>query len=182
MRTKYGFIMVTVLLTSCSTIPVFTRSTVPPSVRFEMRTADTLPSPSRIKMLQVGRTDPWTGVEKFIYVDSTPVFTNADVVETRVLEQTDHGLPPDYNVELTLTSSAKSRFAEFTGKRVGHPIAMLVEGKVISAPFVLERIPGGKCWIGTAGLGKELATQIAQGIVGPSSFQWPRTEATPKQN
>lgn len=179
---KHGFILAVGLLASCGAAPVFKRSTVPPSVRFEIRTADTVPSPSRIKMLQVGRTDPWTGVEKFLHVDSTPVFTNADVVETRVLEQTYHGLPPDYTVELTLTSSAKSRFAEFTGKRVGLPIAMLVEGKVISAPLVMDRIPGGKCWMGTAGLGQELATQIAKGIVGPSSFQWPRTEAAPKQD
>ena len=48
------------------------------------------------------------------------------------------------------------------------PIAMLVNGRLVCAPFVRERIPAWKVWMSGGDLGKFLTIQMAKGIVGTS--------------
>jgi len=130
-------------------------------------------------MTQLERTDLISSGGRPLYIDSLPVFTNVDVAKTRVVAFGDEVHRDEYAVELTLTPSASARFAEFTQSWVGHPLAMLVEGKLVSAPFVQERILGGKCQITVEGMGKEMVTRLAQGIVDTSSFRWPQPTVAP---
>ena len=44
----------------------------------------------------------------------------------------------------TLTSEGEQRFADLTGRITGRKLAILVDGEVLSAPVVQERIPGGR--------------------------------------
>lgn len=179
MRTLYGILASLVLLGGCGSAPVFRQTGATPSVRLEILAADTVPGPSRIRMPIVDGSGQVSGRETFVYVDSIPVFANADVLEARVLEFEDVGHRKEFSVELTLTASAKARFAEFTASRVGRPVAFVIEGRLVSAPFVAERIPGGKCQILVEGMGVERATQMAQGIVDTSSFRWPHPMVAP---
>ena len=47
-------------------------------------------------------------------------------------------------IEATLTDDCKARFADFSEQNVGRKIALVVDGEVLSAPIVQERIDGGE--------------------------------------
>ena len=47
-------------------------------------------------------------------------------------------------VMATLTGEGEQRFAELTGRLTGRKLAILVDGEVLSAPVIQERIPGGR--------------------------------------
>lgn len=175
----YGFLASLVILVGCGSTPVFRQTGATPSLRLEILAADTVPGPSRIQKPIVGGSGQVSGRESLVYVDPTPVLTNADVMEARVVVFEDAGHRHENPVELTLTPSAKARFAAFTASRVGRPLAIVIDGRLVSAPFVAEAIPGGKCQILVEGMGVERATQMAQGIVDTSSFRWPNPTAAP---
>ncbi|MCB9495801.1 MAG: hypothetical protein H6686_02835 [Fibrobacteria bacterium] len=117
MRTEIGLIAAVVLLVGCSSAPVYHRTGETPSVRLSIHAADTIPGPSRIRMLQLGRTDPVSGREMFIYVDSTPVFTNVDVLEAKVVDFDDRYGPNDFGVDGRLHSLGEKSFRRLHRKQ-----------------------------------------------------------------
>ncbi|MCP4710005.1 MAG: protein translocase subunit SecD, partial [Planctomycetes bacterium] len=50
-------------------------------------------------------------------------------------------------IEIEFTSEGTEKFREATAKLVGRPLAILLDGKIISAPEVREAIPSGKAQI-----------------------------------
>jgi preprotein translocase subunit SecD len=46
-------------------------------------------------------------------------------------------------VRVELTPDGGRRFEEFTGANIKRRLAILVDGRVASAPVILSRIPGG---------------------------------------
>jgi protein-export membrane protein SecD len=55
--------------------------------------------------------------------------------------------PPKLMVSLTLTRRGGLRFANVTGENVGRKLAIVLDGKVRSAPNINSRIPGGRASI-----------------------------------
>lgn len=57
---------------------------------------------------------------------------------------------PQVSVELDARGAA--RFADATGALRGHKLAIILDDRVMSAPVIMERIPGGRFWL-TLGAG-----------------------------
>src|SRR5262249_16616115 len=56
-------------------------------------------------------------------------------------------------VDFTLKPDGKDKFGQFTSDNVGSYFAIVLDGKVISAPVIDEPIPGGQVQIRSGGIG-----------------------------
>ncbi len=66
---------------------------------------------------------------------------------SRAVVTPDPDRPPGLMVSLTLTRRGGLRFANVTGENVGRKLAIVLDGKVRSAPNINSRIPGGRASI-----------------------------------
>ena len=69
-------------------------------------------------------------------------------------------------IDVTFTEAGGKRFAEITGANVGKQIAIVVDGKVLSAPMLRSAIPGGRAQI-TGRFTAEEAEAIAKALGSP---------------
>lgn len=69
----------------------------------------------------------------------------------------------DYDVILMLKGDAKERFARLTEQNIQRRLAMVLDGKIISAPAIREKIAGGRIVI-SGGFPKEMAEEMAKTI------------------
>jgi preprotein translocase subunit SecD len=99
---------------------------------------------------------PVTGEDVFLHAD--PVVSNADIASACVVT---HGGGPA--VEVTMTATARERFARATEEHVMKRMAILVDGRLVAAPIIRAAIPGGKAIIHGSFDEKE-AQRIAKGI------------------
>lgn len=140
-------LMLITILTGCARMPLREAQ-----VSLEFRPGSHTPEPGMKEMTVVG-----TGA--IVYISNEVVLSNADVKSARVI--TDHSQP---QIEIQFTEAGAARFAEATEKYHRKPIGILVDGRLISAPVVQERITGSRAII--AGLfSEEEAQRIAEGIV-----------------
>lgn len=63
-------------------------------------------------------------------------------------------------IQVTFTEPGAKRFAEATRDHVGQRLAIVIDGKVYSAPKVMMEIPGGKAVI-SGSFSEQEATQLA---------------------
>jgi len=89
-----------------------------------------------------------------------PVYlSNTDIKSTKITDWETHP-----KVEVMLNDSGRIKFAEFTGSNIGKRAAMIVDGKLISAPVINAGISEGKLII--AGFfDHEEAMRIIAGIL-----------------
>ncbi len=104
-----------------------------------------LPAGDLFAFADVLEDDPGGGAPAVVAVRTyvvarDPVLTEADVVEADAALERDQGY---VYVAVTLSDEGARRFAEATGANVGHRMAILVNGKVMSAPVVRDAITGG---------------------------------------
>jgi len=66
-------------------------------------------------------------------------------------------------IEIVFTEDGAKRFSTVTERNIMNPLAILVDGQLLSAPIVRERITGGKALI-SGSFGKAEAERIANGI------------------
>ena len=101
---------------------------LPRLVRVEFRWAETFPGKGLTEATVLG-----TG-EK-IYLHKEVIITNKDIIEARAVNDP---LKKDgiYQVKLVFTKQAAARMAKSTPVRGGQRLAILVDGKVVSAPFI----------------------------------------------
>jgi len=91
--------------------------------------------------------------------------TGADLKSAKVVFDQTTGKPA---VSLEFTSEGASKFEDLTGKNVGKPVPILLDGQLVSAPVVQEKIIGGNAQItGTFTLdeAKNLAIQLNAGAL-----------------
>ena len=140
-----GFIL---LLSACSTPPPSSSS---PRARLEFRPALYTAAP--------GLTERTVkGSDQKVYVSDQVVLSNEHVASAWV-EKTEHGP----NVGIKFTREGKHALAALTEANVSKPLAILVDGEVLGAPIVREKISNGRATIsGTFTL--EEAGRIADGI------------------
>lgn len=100
-------------------------------VKIELRLAESAP---RNGLMEAAIGD--TGQKVFLYPQ--PVVTRRDMESARLLKQEYVGL----EIEVTLTKDGGQRLAEATSKNVGKRLAVLVDGRLIAAPKILNRISG----------------------------------------
>lgn len=63
-------------------------------------------------------------------------------------------------VMISLDDAGTRKFAQLSGANVGKPLAIVLDGKVLSAPMIQEQITGGQAQI-VGGLTQESAQQLA---------------------
>lgn len=83
-----------------------------------------------------------SGARTFV-LEGEPVLTNKDIVEALPAVNSVSGTPDVY-IAITLTPEAGQRFARFTRERVNRRVAILLDGRVNSAPVIKTAIDGGK--------------------------------------
>jgi hypothetical protein len=83
-----------------------------------------------------------TGARTYV-LEGEPVLTNADVLEAMPSVDGRNGVPEVY-IAITLTPEAGERFAAFTRTRVNRRLAIVLDGRINSAPVIRTAIDGGR--------------------------------------
>jgi preprotein translocase subunit SecD len=102
------------------------------------------------------------GGESSLRVTKEAVLDGADVA--RAVAQKDP-ITGDYGVLVTLTEKGKERFATVTERSVGKRLAVIVDGKIVTAPVVRTKIPGGSLVVSGNLTAKE-AGELAEKLNG----------------
>jgi preprotein translocase subunit SecD len=143
---KLLFVALMAMLSACSTPP-----SASPRVLLEFRPATYEQAPGMSE-----RTIK--GSDQKIWIAGQAILANDDVASARA-STTPYGA----QVELAFTRDGARRFAVATEQNLMKPIAILVDGEVLSAPIVREKITGGRAII-SGDFTLEEAQRIASGI------------------
>jgi len=90
-------------------------------------------------------------------VHQVPILTGAEVVDARVAFDNQGGSPI---INFELSAFGGKVFGDFTAKNIGTRLAVVLDGKVFSAPVIRERIGGGNGQI-SGGFSVEEAGSVA---------------------
>ena len=132
------------------------RAPKPLTVPIEFRAAQEQPAPGLTEMAVAG------GDSK-VYVRGEALLTNADIKSAALARATgDAGSP---QIEIVFTKAGRAKFVAATAQAVGKQIAILIDGRVICAPCVREKVTGGRAVI-TGAFSREEAQRIADGLAG----------------
>ena len=124
------------------------------AVRFEVRLAETAPAPG-LREYKV------PGSDRSVYLYDQAIVSNADIAAARVIRG---ATASEYNVEVTFTATGAGKMRAATGKHIGKPVAILIDGQVIMVPTVRTAI--GETAVITGDLTRAQAERIAKGIQG----------------
>jgi preprotein translocase subunit SecD len=144
-------ILVLAMVTALSGCATMHSQTTP--VTLEFRPGSQSPGAGLIEM-------PVAGSDQPIYISEDVALSNADVASSRVGSG-----PSGPHIEIVFTKAGAERFATVTANNIRKPLGILVDGQLISAPIVMEKISGGGVWISGA-FSQEEAQRIADGIGG----------------
>jgi preprotein translocase subunit SecD len=124
-----------------------------PAVKVEIRLAET-------KAAEGLTEAKVSGTDTKVYLHKEVVATNKDIA-TALVEDTDQP-----SVEVTFTKEGQKKMAKATADHKDKPLAILVDGKVIFAPIVRDKIAGAKARISLCVGTKAEAERIAKGLQG----------------
>ncbi|MBP7869519.1 MAG: protein translocase subunit SecD [Candidatus Hydrogenedentes bacterium] len=78
-----------------------------------------------------------------LYVlDKTPIASGAGLTSANALQ--DQSNPPYWQILFSFNSASAADFAKATGDNIGKPMAIVLDGVVVSAPTIQDRIAGGR--------------------------------------
>ena len=100
------------------------------------------------------------GSEREVYLQNEAVLTTAHIASAKVTTS-----PYGPQIDIVLTKEGRAVFAKLTRDNIDKPLAILVDGEVISAPIIRAPITGGRAVIAGQFSEKE-ADRIAKGIMG----------------
>jgi hypothetical protein len=120
--------------------------------RFEVRLAETAPAGGLTEVLV-----PGSGQR--IYLHQNAVVTNGDVTAARVTQAADGS---GFNVGIEFTQAGSEKMGAATKAHIGKPVAILVDGRVISAPLLRSVITDSA--VITGSFTREEAERIAAGV------------------
>jgi hypothetical protein len=121
------------------------------AVRFEVRLAEERPTPGLI-VAQVADSG------RLIYLHPELVVNNDDIAHTWVVEDD----PARFGVAVEFLASGAERMRQATTTHRGRPVAILIEGVVVTAPIV--RSPIGESAVISGNYTRAEADRIAEGI------------------
>jgi preprotein translocase subunit SecD len=114
----------------------------------------TAPGTAKLEFRLIAKTDAdglkvptWDG-KVTMFVEKSAALTDRDVEQVKLSKAPD-GKPA---VALILDQTAKLTLEDITSKNIGRRIAVLVDGKIVMAPTIKEKIEGGHMTI--AGFGE----------------------------
>jgi preprotein translocase subunit SecD len=120
--------------------------------KFELRRAESRPAEGLTEATVAGTRDK-------VYLHKEAALTSQDIAQARAT--TDLGDKPA--VEITLTEGGRTKLAKLTEDHRGKPLALIVAGKVLSAPIVRGKIDQDKVLV-SGSFTKEEVERIANGI------------------
>ena len=142
------YIFVLSIALGCASLRIGTES-----VTLEFRPAEMFPGNGLTEMTVEGSA-------RNVYLRDEIVLSNEDVASASVRHR-ERGPA----LEIVFNETGKERLAKATEENLNKPLAMLVNGRLVSAAIVREKIAGGRLTI-TGIFTEEEATRIAEGI-GP---------------
>lgn len=99
-----------------------------------------------VSLKKGGRTRSVEVMEKLYYVDAKPFLTSADLLEVTE-EPTDRRANPyasERTYLLKFNPAGSARLATETKRLQGLPVAIYLNGQLVSAPLVMDTIKGGE--------------------------------------
>jgi hypothetical protein len=127
------------------------QGTLRAAVRLEVRLAETRPAPGLI----VARV---ADSARVIYVHPETVVSNDDIAQSWVTQDG----PDRFGVSVQLLEPGAQRMHQATAAHIGRPVAIMIDGEVVSAPVVRSAI--GNAAIITGDFTQAEAERIAGGI------------------
>ncbi|MDR0445128.1 MAG: protein translocase subunit SecD, partial [Puniceicoccales bacterium] len=130
-------------------------------------------APLGYELLTLEREDHKTGqIQKISYfVKRIPEMTGKAIRDAQVMMNAYGG----YEISLSMTSEGKERFADITRKYVGHQLAVVLDGKLYSAPVIRQEIEGGQASI-SGDFSQREALELANVLNNPLEFAMHVTE------
>ena len=122
--------------------------------RFEIRKASAEPVEGWESISGLG------GPGQTIWISTEAALTNTDVVQASV----GRGFNDYPVITLLFTQDGALKFAKLTKSQIGKPVAMMIDGRVMAAPRIMEEITGGRAII-NGNFSEEEARSIADGIM-----------------
>jgi preprotein translocase subunit SecD len=122
--------------------------------KFEVRRAEAKPAEGLTEAAVAGTSEK-------VYLHKDVALTAKDVAGAAVTRD-GAGNPA---VGVTFTEEGTKKFAKLTEEHKGKRLAILVEGKVISAPVINDKVTGGKAMI-SGRFTKEEVEKLAKAISG----------------
>jgi hypothetical protein len=130
------------------------------------------PASLRLQPVLDVKPPPCTGTD-LLNTAGTTCFRLAEGTTVRQAMRAEAGVDSDtgqWLIQVTLSPADAAAFSELTSRLAVEPpprnqLAVLIDGKIISAPVVEEPIPGGEVHI-SGGLTRESATTLAQRLNG----------------
>jgi hypothetical protein len=124
------------------------------AVRFEVRLAEDKPAPGLV-VAQVGDS------ARLIYLHPEIVVTNDDIAQSWVFQD----VGPSFGVAVTFLPSGAERMQQATTAHIGRPLAILIDGQVVSVPTI--RAPVSDSAVLNGIFTQAEAKRIADGIGRP---------------
>lgn len=121
-------------------------------ISFELRLAD---AENKVNLKEMAF---YNSEQKFFVGDSV-FLDNSDLTSAEVIDVHSHP-----KIKVTLNEKGKKKFADFTLNNIGKNAAMIVDGKLVSAPRINAQITKGILLI-VGYFNLEEAVKIADGIV-----------------
>jgi preprotein translocase subunit SecD len=110
-------------------------------------------------LLQVDRRSGKTNAEVLL-LEKTILLDHTGIERAEAATNRASGRP---EISITFTEEGRKRFADVTRKNIGKRLAILIDGKVQSAPVIRSEIPGGKALI-TGSFTPEEASSLSRKI------------------
>ena len=136
-----------------------------PSPVFELHAASTNPGPTARAFVPPGASPDTTAK---IYVEPEILLDGSAIRAAEVTEDKSINGP---GIQIYLTTGASKRFGEITTKYVRQQLAIMINGKLVSAPMVVSPIFGGQVSIRgnfTTKEATELAASLNASVAAPS--------------
>ena len=148
---------VSAVLSAVADLQAADKGTLPaPRVAVEFRLAENEPGAELIGM-PIGDTD------EQIYVTKTAALENGDIAKAEARRSELDRV--SYDVQIEFTPAGAKKMEAITGANLGKRLAILIDGKVLSAPKLLEKISSRA--VITGRISADEARRIARGIVQP---------------
>jgi hypothetical protein len=127
-------------------------STVQAAVRFEVRLAEDQPA-AGLQAVRVNST-------RTVYLHPEVVVTNADIAFSNVIPGNTPS--PQFWVDVRLNAAGAAKMRQATMNHLGRPVAILIDGEVVSVPTVKSAI--GAAAVISGDYTRADAERIAQGM------------------
>ena len=124
------------------------------AVRFEARLAEEKPAPGLRGAVIVG-------TDRTIYLHAEPVVVNGDITQAQLIPGDS---PVTFGVSVSLTADGGAKMLRATRSHLGRPLAILVDGEVITAPVV--RRPASTSGMISGNFTRAEAERIVRGVLG----------------